>query len=167
MKENKMSPPAVYCTLCSSPFQTIEGEEDAAIPSALADTTWLEKARLLGRSYGGFSGTLLSRTWIGVRAPLTGTRLKTPAFFIEGQELRVFVAEREGENLFSVQDYCLEIAKRVARGARGSKRCIDDCVDSGIPICGYGGRKRGERGLWPVWTWVGERLFWGEEVTGL
>jgi hypothetical protein len=67
MKENKMSPPAVYCTLCGSPFQTIECEEDAASPSALADTAWLEKARLLGRSYGGFSGTLLSRTCFGAR----------------------------------------------------------------------------------------------------
>jgi hypothetical protein len=86
--QNECTPPS----LCGSPFQTIECEEGAAaIPSVLADTAWLEKSASLGEVVRLLlRHKLLSRTWIGVRAPLTGTRLKNPSFFIEGEELRVF-----------------------------------------------------------------------------
>jgi len=63
----------------------------------LADTALLEKSASLGEVVRKLlRRKLLSRTWIGVRAPLTGTRLKAPSFFIEGEELRAFAAEKEG-----------------------------------------------------------------------
>jgi len=113
----------------------------------LADTALLEKCASLGEVVRKLlRRKLLSRTWIGVRAPLTGTRLKAPSFFIEGEELRAFAAEKEGGDLLSVQDCCLEIAKRVAGGEGLEGLHRDLCRQRDASMRVWWNEKQGEGG---------------------
>jgi hypothetical protein len=133
--------------LCGSPFQTIEYEEDAAaIPSALADIAWMEKSASLGEVVR----LLLRRAFFPnmdwCQSLAEWNSAETLSFFIEGEELRAFAAEKEGGDLLSVQGCCLGIAKRVARG-EWLEGLHKDLYRQHDARCGYGGMKNEGKGV--------------------
>jgi hypothetical protein len=148
-------------SLCGSPFQTIECEEDAAaIPSALADTTW-------GGRTEASQARFFPEQWIGVRAPQTGTRLKAPALLYRKRGAFVLSLRKRRGRICSLFGIVVLGLRSGFPGVKGWKGCIRMHVDSAMPTCGFGGRKSKGEGIMACMNSSGVRLFWGEQVITL
>jgi hypothetical protein len=115
----------------------------------------------LGRSYGSFSGTLLSRTMDWCQSPADWDSAEDPRPSLsKARSFRAFAAEKEGENLFSVRDCCLGIAKRVSRGEGLEGLHKDACRqrDANMRVWWKEKQGRGDYGMY--------ELEWGTIILG-